>query len=66
MKSPYENIIKAIPEDELNIILKKLGYERSERKEDIRPKKMSGKELLLQNYMDKLKRSYFKSKKVTH
>lgn len=65
MKDPYENILNAIPEEDLKKILERKGYAKvnEEKKEKIlKPKPMTEKQKFMEEYRQLLLKNYFKSR----
>lgn len=65
MKDPYENILNAIPEEDLKKILERKGYAKvnEEKKEKIlKPKPMTEKQKFMEEYRQLLIKKYFKSR----
>lgn len=65
MKDPYENILNAIPEEDLKKILERKGYAKvnEEKKEKkLKPKPMTEKQKIMEEYRQLLLTKYFKSR----
>ena len=64
MSDPYEKILNAIPEEDLKKILKKMGYVKVKEKEEkkLKPKPMSEKQKIMEEYRQLLLKDYFKSR----